>query len=569
MLSRPTYPLFSSLCLILALASCHEDVSVTGGEEEVVLKGGELANAGDRAGVEVISGGLSALDPLAGAEGGAESGGSALGGEQGGAIATLDLGMMEDMSPELAPDLSMMDLDMGEPPSPQEDIGPPAAVLTPFVQGYWSATHNSYEGEERGSILEQLRSGVRALELDVHDNDFRSEGYRIGHFQYGDAVAHGEENPDTDSLSAWLDVINEWSQNNPEHAPIILTIDLKDNLMDNKSFAEGNLSKLNDVLSTHINRLWQPRDGLDDLDAARGHTLCILSGDGGTRRGYLHDKGASPALNINSSGVALEVHDSRSGSLWYWSGIITSADGLLWRRHGEYDSGRRPSVLLSPTLQVIEVHQSEARDTLWASTGSLSSQGELTLESASRFSDGTWPSLQWRDQGQGLFTLRYIRNGEVYEREGSADFNRSSISWGSERATPAGTLIFSRSASIYQGATYQVSDDGATDGYPASTLWMSVSDGGQRAEAPIRYAQLCFVEWQREEHRDPLLGQQAFGALPGGDYSALPEGVRDQYIIRGWQFNGRDSEAPVPQLPSTDYPYEESYQQLMESLGAL
>lgn len=438
-----------------------------------------------------------------------------------------------------------------------------------FRSTYWRATHNSYEGHERGSILEQLRMGVRAIEYDIHDNDFMSQGYRLGHLQFGDAVALGNENPESISLQPWLAVVNTWSSQNPNHAPLILTLDLKDNLMDNRSYGEGNLAHLNDVLKQSLTHIWRPSDGLEDIDTARGHTLCILSGDAGTRRGYLYDIGSAPAISINSPGKVLEVHDSGSGSLWYWSGEVDSEDGVRWERHGYYDSGQRPSVLLTASGQVIEVHQSESRNRLWASTGTLSTAGDLNLESARDFSDGTWPSLKWQNEAQGLFTLRYIRNNTVYERDGVANFALSQLNWSSERLAVEGALIFNRKEIIYQDKTYRVADSEAPEIYPNGTLWLKVISSTERIEAPIRYEQLCFVEWQRSEYNDAVLGQQAFGAVPGSEYQNLSPEVRARYVIRGWQFSGRDRTMPIPQIPSTDQPYEDQYQALMEYLGAL
>ena len=203
-----------------------------------------------------------------------------------------DLGVITD-DLGLEPDQAM--LDRGPPPEPDMAVNP--ATLA-FTHVYFSATHNSYEGGERRSVREQLEAGVRAIEYDVHDNDFDREGYRLGHLRHGEAVERGQGNPNTNDLDAWLDVIDQWSSDHPDHAPLLLTIDLKDNLMDNRSYDDGNLAHLNTVLINHLSRIWRPEDGADNVESARDHVLCILSGDGGTRRGYLHDVGSSPALAL-------------------------------------------------------------------------------------------------------------------------------------------------------------------------------------------------------------------------------------------------------------------------------
>ena len=472
----------------------------------------------------------------------------------------IDFETVNDQSIEFEPDQSQNNhsMDMGE-----------SYVSTPFTLSYWSATHNSYEGEERGTIIEQLNGGVRALEYDIHDNDFQRFGYRLGHLQFGDAVAYGNGNPTNDSLENWLDLINTWSNNNQGHAPLILTIDLKDNLMDNRSYAEGNLAHLNHILESHLDRIWRPNMGLDDINLARDHIICVLSGDADTRKGYLHDEGRSPALSINDRGDLLEVHDSGAGNLWYWSGAINGND-VIWKRHGRYDSGQRPAVLLHPSNQVIEVHQSESRNRLWASTGTLSAQGELSLNSARDFCDGTWPSLKWLNTSQGEFSLRYERSGRQYERRATANFTQNRIDWEAERELPYTEDLHDRNVSRFQEGLYQVSHLAGTSEFPENTLWLSVSAYGVNvAEMPIRYEQVCSVEWQRNEYNDSLLGLQVFGALPSGDYSRLPQNIKANKIVRAWEYSGRNPSISVPQIPSVDYPFREDYQIFMEALGAL
>ena len=472
--------------------------------------------------------------------------------------------MLDERDAEL--DMEALPLDRSPPPEP--DVGQSEPSPLAFTEVYFSATHNSYEGGPRRSVREQLESGVRAIEYDIHDNDFSQEGYRLGHLRHGEAVSRGGGNPSTDALGAWLDVVESWSSEHPGHAPLLLTIDLKDNLMDNRSYAEGNLAHLNAALTDRLSRMWRPEDGTDDVDAARDHVLCILSGDGGTRRGYLYDVGSSPALAINSSGRALEVHDSGSGYLWYWGGRVTG-DQVIWRRHGRYDTGRRPAVLINSLGQVIEVHQSERHDRLWASVGSMNSNGELTLDAADRFSDGAQPSVAWRDMARGTFAVRYIRDGRIYERQGNADMRRREIDWGEEQSTPSGSGLFVRNEVSYAGRQFRVTPDQAPDEYPLNTLWLQVTSRGVTSGAPIRYEQVCFVEWQRDEHRDPLLGRQYFGALPGGDYARLPARVRREKMIRGWEYSGRSVQASVPQIPSTDYPFSTSYVDFMDDLDAI
>ena len=227
-----------------------------------------------------------------------------------------------------------------------------------------AATHNSYAGApsgDLGSLRRQLDGGVRFVELDVHDNDFVSTGYRIGHEAPGDDVIRTGGNPRTDKLGPWLRAIQRWSDTNPRHAPITVALDIKDDLTDNRSFAQGNLARLNAVLLEHFSGLFTA-EALGDgqwptVDALRGRVIVVLSGAEGTRLAYVRDPGDNPAVAVNAAGHVVEVHDSGGGDLWYWTGEFVSPKHVRWRRHGRYDTGQKPAVALSDDGLVVEVHE--------------------------------------------------------------------------------------------------------------------------------------------------------------------------------------------------------------------
>src|SRR5688572_26079895 len=101
----------------------------------------------------------------------------------------------------------------------------------PVASAVFRATHNSYSGNldgARGSITDQLDHGVRLLELDIHDNGFLlSHDYGVGHDEPGDEVDHAD-NVVSNNLRGWLLMINAWSAAHPDHAPIMVMLDLKD-----------------------------------------------------------------------------------------------------------------------------------------------------------------------------------------------------------------------------------------------------------------------------------------------------------------------------------------------------
>ena len=262
-----------------------------------------------------------------------------------------DTGKQDTGEPHSSNDTAHQSIDTSSPPTDTNiDSGSDTEEYR-YDEAYFKSTHNSYSGEERGSITEQLNSGVRGLELDIHDNDFSSVGdYQIGHSQHGSEVLLGSGNPSSTLLSEWLNLIKDWSDDNPGHSPITITLDLKDNLTDNENHENGNLSRLNAVISECLGA---------DLFKAQGFTewpsvselnnkfIVVLSGDELSRKLYKRDKGYNPAVAINDQGQVIEVHDSGHGNLWYWTGQLNSDGSISWKRHGHYDTGTTPAIDLN------------------------------------------------------------------------------------------------------------------------------------------------------------------------------------------------------------------------------
>ena len=121
-------------------------------------------------------------------------------------------------------------------------------------------------------------------------------------------------------LRDWLNVINTWSAQHPTAAPIVVALDVKDNLTDNPSYTAGEPAALNQELTSVFgSRLLQAKDypaSPPTVDALRGRVLAVISGNGETRAQYKRDVGYNPAVAINGRGQVVEVHDSGSGALW-------------------------------------------------------------------------------------------------------------------------------------------------------------------------------------------------------------------------------------------------------------
>ena len=166
------------------------------------------------------------------------------------------------------------------------DPGPPT-----FAEAHFAATHNSYAGGPVGSLVGQLDGGVRFVELDIHEDDFATEGYRVGHDEPGNQVETGGDNPGSTALRAWLKVVSDWSDDHAGHAPITVGIDVKDDLSDNGSAQEGDLSAFNTLIDEVFGaKLLSAADVGGDpwpaVESMGDRVLVVLSGHGATRQRY-------------------------------------------------------------------------------------------------------------------------------------------------------------------------------------------------------------------------------------------------------------------------------------------
>lgn len=460
------------------------------------------------------------------------------------------------------------------------------ADLVSLAELYVASTHNSYSGGDRGSITAQLDAGVRMVELDVHDNDFATEGYRVGHDEPGNQVAHGRGNPGTDDLASWLAMIGSWSEAHPTHAPITVLLDLKDNLDDNQSYATGDITNLHDVitgaLGSQLYRADAVGDALPTIAEVRGKILVVMSGNGVTRVAYRRDLGKEPAVALNAGGRVIEVHSDPSGDeLFYWTGEVTGS-GVRWRRHTRYDTGVDAAVALNDSGLVIEVHedQDSGDDTLWYRVGRLGDDFEVTWGNAGGLKfpgddTGVNPSVRF-DARDGL-TVREIhespKDGEHWYWDGTIDPDNLTLTW--SRGSDGGQTsepLFAAAHDEIGGMAVDVST-GTVDSYGPETLRVRVADGeGPGDWAAIRYEQILFDEVQAGQtgalSKDQGVWVVAAAANSADGRTFVQSARAAGRIGRLWQITTADqSTDPPPNFPATDTPSESWYLDFCASIG--
>lgn len=445
--------------------------------------------------------------------------------------------------------------------------GGTAAAAEPFASAVFLATHNSYSGDVDGakhSLTYQLDHGVRFLELDVHDNGYTtSHDYGVGHDSPGNLVDHAGGNPSSNNLRDWLAVVASWSAAHPAHAPLVVMLDLKDNLTDNGSYAAGDLAALNDELRSVFGTRLLPASEYPagaTVDALRGRVLALLSGDATTRAAYRRDVGANPSVAINGHGQVVEVHDSGGGALWYWSGTYGADGRVTWQRHGRYGSGVTPAMALNDNGDLVEVHQSQNATTLWYQTGRVATSGEITWSASRQYDNGVLPSVAFTGTG-----LREIHRSQS-----------SSQNWTWQGALAAGTVTWTGNAKTadprYDTTTsargtanvhVYTAADGTT---PATTLRVSTD---RVSGARIQYPQTAFDEYQDGDSAELRDGALFYGA-PATHSSFITSARASGHLVRGWDFDSASlATTPLANYPATNTPYASWYQTMVQQAGAV
>jgi len=437
----------------------------------------------------------------------------------------------------------------------------------PFVESVFLATHNSYSGNVDGaknSIPYQLDHGVRFVELDVHDNDYAANhDYSIGHSSPGDLVDH-VGNPASNLLHDWLAMIAGWSTAHPTHAPLVVMLDLKDDLTDNADFAAGDLTALNEELQTAFgSSLLHPADyvGSPSVDSLRGRVLPLLSGDAGTRTEYKRDVGYHPAVAVNSHGQIVEVHDSGSGGLWYWTGTYAADGTVTWLRHGKFDSGTTPAVALNDAGQIVEVHQSQTTSALWYHVGQLGSDGEITWQASRQYDSGVTPTVAFTGPTTLVEIHKSQSNSQNWTWNGT--LSGATVSWSGNAKTGNALLNKSSATSAGRNITVYNASDGPTE---AQTLRYHTSSfsGGR-----IRYQQTAFDEYQNGDSGQLQQGA-LFYAAPATDSSFIISARQTGHVVRGWDFDSANlATTPLANYPASNTPWAPWYQTMVTNAGAV
>jgi len=441
----------------------------------------------------------------------------------------------------------------------------------PYNEAIFRSTHNSYSGHERGAILEQLDAGIRQVEFDFHDNEYATEGFRVGHGSPGSEVETEPPNPTTLALSAWLQVVADWSDTNPEHTPVHVLLNIKDDMTDNRHTNQGSFAALNELLlDVFAERLFWARslgESWPTVNDLRGKIIVGLTGQEttGSRRAYVRDRGLEAAVAMNDHGQIIEVHKSEAhNTLWYWTGQLQDDGLVIWQHHGQYDEGRNPSIALNNHGWFVEIHRSQSDDDLWSWVGRIDSSGDLSFYTNEEFDEGHLPTIDFTDlEGWSLREIHQSSSEDSvnWDWDLVLDSGDTRLTWGAHSRTDDARFD-ATSAHSEAGIVSVWSEDGHDD-----DMLMYGTDA--IPEAPIRYAQIAFID---TSPGDPavLEASSVFRSFPSGSHADAMTWRTRGGISRMWKFDEDDADSMgiPPNFAATDTPFEDWYFAWGETVGA-
>jgi hypothetical protein len=291
------------------------------------------------------------------------------------------------------------------------------------------------------------------------------------------------------------------------------------------------------------------------VGSLRGRVLVLLSGNATARTGYLRDTGNNPAVAINRNGQVVEVHDSGSGTLWYWSGQYGADGRLTWRRHGRYDTGKTPAVALNDDGTLVEVHQAPSGTNLWYRVGHLDATGEITWSASVKYDTGTLPTIAFTDPAGTAVREIHKSQSTSQNWDWAGTAGATSVAWTTHTATadprfPTLTATAAaRSVTVAAGTL-----TAATDRAPADR---------------IRLPQKAFVEYQSGDSAELRTGA-AFWAATASNKSFILSGRQAGVSVRGWDFDAASlATDPLANYPATNTPNAAWYQTLLNRPDAV
>ncbi|MUG93884.1 hypothetical protein F7734_16310 [Scytonema sp. UIC 10036] len=152
-----------------------------------------------------------------------------------------------------------------------------------------------------------------------------------------------------------------------------------------------------------------------------------IVGDGNFGKGDRYDTGIKPDIALNDGNVVVEVHQSQAANtLWYHVGRVED-DKINWGGSIKYDKGVQPSVAITNDGLVVEVHKSENFDTLYYHVGRVDGD-KINWGGSHKYDKGVQPSVAITNDGLVVEVHKSENFDTLYYHVGRVDGDK--INWG-------------------------------------------------------------------------------------------------------------------------------------------
>eukprot|EP01125_Pyxidicula_operculata_P017412 TRINITY_DN6099_c0_g1_i2.p1 TRINITY_DN6099_c0_g1~~TRINITY_DN6099_c0_g1_i2.p1 ORF type:complete len:466 (-),score=85.04 TRINITY_DN6099_c0_g1_i2:1-1398(-) len=430
------------------------------------------------------------------------------------------------------------------------------------------------------TITSQLDSGVRCLEIDLHTEGSQSiRDFSVGLSKPGDAVNAGTKakpNPKSHKLGPWLEQINIWSDKNPQHSPITIVFNIRDEMYKYKPL-EGSITQLmllcekmfpKKIFQKHNYDLTKEWPSVSDMTEK---ILIVMSGNLKTRLFCLHDVGFNPSL-VSCKESIIEVHNTRTGHLFYWSGKASIKKNgepyIKWKWHSKYDTGITPHIDINKSYVIVEVHQSQNNSGLWYNVGRLGVDGfiiwsEVESPTERKFASGQRPKVTILDDSENPQIMVTYHDGKKFVKmSGKCDVSEGIITWEDPIDAPdVGPASSNTTLVDLNGNDLTITVSTKNTSYADSTLICTILHKDKSYEGNIKFQQNFFVEYNSSDPdsiRDDPSVMFASSPFSTNMQPWIQAMHKKNKIVRIYNFNSGNMVDGV-NFPSTNYPEREWY----------
>jgi len=283
----------------------------------------------------------------------------------------------------------------------------------PFNLGLFKGTHVSVgitPNSKMPSITEQLDAGVTCVEIGIFSevSGANQPDWRVGVFS--------PETTDQQALSLrhWLGVINNWTQSTHFRMPLVIILDIKDELVNAPSFGGGAmLVRIGNLIKEFFGTrtFWFPelvKGKWPTVQQLIGRVIPVITGSARAKQYYL-GTGQEPAVAGNKNGTVVQVCN-KADQVCYFSGKYNQDGSIDWQHTGSVGTGKNPAVAINDEGHVITVFEYIAESKLMYAVGKVLANGDIAWNEPKHYDKGVTPSIAMQAAGKHFIEVHKSQN---------------------------------------------------------------------------------------------------------------------------------------------------------------